>query len=331
MLRQQNNRMVDNLIDKVNKKTSKQIHDNKKVQQHQEQTKIFLSKVYTKINKVTYSLGYYIQEVQSKDLGPSTAIHSYPSAKVQDLSNIVKQYNGYHEIENLIIHVGHNNINSGNTGFETVSILMETASEIIKKLSPLKVALYKIPLVKDGFFNRSKNNENIEKYNEALKILQRSTVAFLILRLFFINIILETKNISNDGVHPSISLGMPKLVRNIRNFYVHLGLTVSETEIKPRIINRNFGKNFDHYDNNNFFFASIQNNHFYLQLIINLDDELLNYRTMRLFLMFLIFSILMGRENHTEIQMRTFEKFYSNKPNVCYFLKQLVHIFLFSS
>ena len=27
----------------------------------------------------------------------------------------------------------------------------------------------------------------------------------------------------------------------------------SETEIKPRIINRNFGKHFDHYDNNNFF------------------------------------------------------------------------------
>ena len=163
--------MVDNLIDKVNKKTSKQIHDNKKVQQHQEQTKIFLSKVYTKINKVTYSLGYYIQKVQSKDLGPSTAIHSYPSAKVQDLSNIVKQYNGYHEIENLIIHAGHNNINSGNTGFVTVSILMETASEIIKKISPLTVALYKIPLVKDGFFARSKNNENIEKDNEALKNL----------------------------------------------------------------------------------------------------------------------------------------------------------------
>ena len=38
------------------------------------------------------------------------AIHSYFSAKVLDLSNIVKQYNGYHKIENLIIHVGHNNI-----------------------------------------------------------------------------------------------------------------------------------------------------------------------------------------------------------------------------
>ena len=29
----------------------------------------------------------------------------------------------------------------------------------------------------------------------------------------------------------------------------------------------------------------------------------------------------MGRENHTEIRKRTFEKYYSNKPNVCYFFK----------
>ena len=97
---------------------------------------------------------------QAKDLNPSTAIHSYRSAKVQDLFNIVKQCNGYHKIENLIIHVGHNNIDSGNSGFETASILMESASEIIKKLSPLKIALCKIPPVKDGFFGRSKNNEN---------------------------------------------------------------------------------------------------------------------------------------------------------------------------
>ena len=29
----------------------------------------------------------------------------------------------------------------------------------------------------------------------------------------------------------------------------------------------------------------------------------------------------MGRENHAEIHKRTFEKYYSNKPNVCYFFK----------
>ena len=110
------------------------------------------------------------KKAQVKDLSPSTAIHSYLSGKVQILSNIVKQCNGYHKIENLIIHVGHNNIDSGNSGFETASILMESASEIVKKLSPLKVALCKIPPVED-FFGRSKNNENMDNYIEALEIV----------------------------------------------------------------------------------------------------------------------------------------------------------------
>ena len=65
------------------------------------------------------------------------------------------------------------------------------------------------------------------------------------------------------------------------------------------------------------FLVSIQNKRFNLQLIINLADGLLKYRTMRLFLIFCVFSILKGRKNHTEIHKRTFEKYYSNKPNVC--------------
>ena len=130
---------------------------------------------------------------------------------------------------------------------------MGTASEIIKKLSPLKVALSKIPPVKDSFFGRSKNNEKIDKYNEALENVATELSGVFDIDVAFLNNILETKDISKDGVHSSISHGIPKLIRNIRIFYVHLGLTVSETEIKPRIINRNFGKNFDHYDNNIFF------------------------------------------------------------------------------
>ena len=55
-LRQQNNKMVDNLVDKVNGKTLNQFHDNNKVQQHQNQTKIFYPK-FTKIDKDTYFLG----------------------------------------------------------------------------------------------------------------------------------------------------------------------------------------------------------------------------------------------------------------------------------
>ena len=48
---------------------------------------------------------------------------------------------------------------------------------------------------------------------------------------------------------------------------------------------------------------------------------------MRLFLIFLIFSIPMGRENHTEIHKHTFEKYYCNNHNVCYFLKTVESYF----
>ena len=144
-----------------------------------------------------------------------------------------------------MIHVGHNNNDSGNSGLETTSI--------INKLSPLKVAFCQIPPVKDGLCGRSKNNENIDKYNEALENVATELSDVFDIDVVFLNNILETKDISNDGVNRSVSHGIPKLFRNIWNFYVNLGLTVSETEIKPRIINRNFGKNLDHYDNNNFF------------------------------------------------------------------------------
>ena len=44
-LRQQNNKMVDILIDKVDEKTSNQIHDNNKVQQYQQQ-RLFIHCLY---------------------------------------------------------------------------------------------------------------------------------------------------------------------------------------------------------------------------------------------------------------------------------------------
>ena len=39
-------------------------------------------------------------------------------------------------------------------------------------------------------------------------------------------------------------------------------------------------------------------------------------------------NLFMGRENHAEIHRRKFEKFYSDKPNVCYFF-ETVDSFIF--
>ena len=112
-------------------------------------------------------------------------------------------------------------------------------------------------------FGRRKNNENIDKYNEALENVATELSGVFEIDVVFFNI-LEMKDISNDGVHPSVSHGIPKIVRNVRNFYVFLGLTVSETEKKPRIINRNFGKKLITMITT-IFLVSIQNKHFYLQ------------------------------------------------------------------
>ena len=48
---------------------------------------------------------------------------------------------------------------------------------------------------------------------------------------------------------------------------------------------------------------------FNLHLIINLAYASLKYRKMQVFLIFLIFNMLVRKENHTEIQKRTFEEY----------------------
>ena len=106
---------------------------------------------------------------------------------------------------------------------------MKSASKIIKKLSPLPVALCKIPPVKDGFFARSKQKKT-DKHNDALEKVATELSGVFDIVIFFN--IPETKDISNDGVHPSVSHGIPKIVGNVRNFYAHHGLTVPETEIQ---------------------------------------------------------------------------------------------------
>ena len=67
-------------------------------------------------------------------------------------------------------------------------------------------------MIKDGFF-RSKNNENLDNYNEALGNVATELRGVFDIYFVFLNNILERKDISNDGVHPSVTHGIPKLVR----------------------------------------------------------------------------------------------------------------------
>ena len=100
---------------------------------------------------------------------------------------------------------------------------MEPVSEIIKKFSPLNVALCKIQPVKDVFFGCSKINGNIDKYKEALENLATELSGVLAIDIVFLKNKLKTKDINNDGAQPSVSHGISKLVGKVRNFYLHHG------------------------------------------------------------------------------------------------------------
>ena len=58
----------------------------------------------------------------------------------------------------------------------------------------------------------------MDKYNEALENVATELSGVFDIDVVFLNNILETKNIRNDGIHPSVSHDTPKLVRKFWNF-----------------------------------------------------------------------------------------------------------------
>ena len=91
-----------------------------------------------------------------------------------------------------------------------------------------------MPLI-DGFFGRSKNNASIDIFNDEIETMVVELSGMFNIDVSYINNTLETKDIAYDGVHPSLTGGLQKMVRNIRNFYVNNNIICAETEIKPRI------------------------------------------------------------------------------------------------
>ena len=204
---------------------------------------------------------------------------------------------------------------------------MKTASKIIKKLSPLKVALCKLPPIKDGFFDRSKNNENLEKHYEHAET--ELSGVFDIGVVFFWTLYWKRKiSAMMEYTHQSVMVYL-NLSEIFKSSTCILGLRCQKLrwnrELSTEILEKTLMTMMA-----SIFLVSIQKKHFYLQLIISLADGLLKYRTMQLFLLFLIFfifSLLMRRDSHTELLT-------SNIPtNLMFviFLKQLIHIFLYSS
>ena len=59
------------------------------------------------------------RKINQQDFGPLTAIHSYSSANINDVNNIVDKYTYEPKVETRVMHVGHKSIDAGLTGKES--------------------------------------------------------------------------------------------------------------------------------------------------------------------------------------------------------------------
>ena len=59
------------------------------------------------------------RKTNQQDIGPLTAIHSYSSATINDVNNIVDKYTYEPKVETRVMHVGHKSIDEGLTGKES--------------------------------------------------------------------------------------------------------------------------------------------------------------------------------------------------------------------
>ena len=85
-----------------------------------------------------------------------TAIHSYSTATIGDISNMVNCYSPGAKTETLIVHVGHNSIDKGVSEQEAATQLKETVDKCMLKLKHRRVATCKIGPLKGGCYGKLK-------------------------------------------------------------------------------------------------------------------------------------------------------------------------------
>ena len=108
-------------------------------------------------------------KLNQHDISQQTVIHSYSSATLGDISNVVDCYSPGAKTETLI--VGHNSIDKGVSGQEAATQLKETVDKCMQNFKPRRVAICKIGPAKDCCYGRKTNNEEISKFNDHLEMI----------------------------------------------------------------------------------------------------------------------------------------------------------------
>ena len=202
--------------------------------------KIYQPKMVPRFAKQLVISDSTFRKVNQHDISQQTAIHSYSSATIGDISNVVDCYSPGAKTETLIVHVGHNSIDKGVSGQEAATQLKETVDKCMQKFKPHRVAISKIGPVKDGCYGRKTNNEEISIFNDHLEMISLELDgSYPWSRMEVLENALSIDDICFDGVHPNNG-GIKNLVENIRHYNITHNLPASQNTVQHRKLHRNF-------------------------------------------------------------------------------------------
>ena len=106
----------------------------------------------------------------------------------------------------------------------------------ITKFKPHKVAICKLPNVKNGLYGRDVNDKEINENNkEVNNIADQLNGEFQSCKQNVLNYDLENTDIRPDGVHPNLH-GTNKMVATLRNHLKRIGYNCSTNEASSRQI-----------------------------------------------------------------------------------------------
>ena len=103
--------------------------------------------------------------VNQGDVSSETAIHSYPSANISDVNDIMDSYSA---VYSLVFHFGHHAIDQGTDGKKAAEQLRELVSNCLTKFKHHKVPICQIPQVKNGLYGRDSKNKEIDVHNQEI-------------------------------------------------------------------------------------------------------------------------------------------------------------------
>ena len=228
--------MLTKIIDGNKDKETKQIHANNRQ---------FFPKFVPRFTKHLVMSDSTYKFVKQGDISNETAIHSYPSATISDVNNIIDSYSAGTKPESLVFHLGHNAIDQGTDGKRAAEQMGDLVSKCLTKFKPHKVAICQIPQVKNGLYGRDSNNKEIDAYNQEINsIADQIRGEFQWSNVYVLNYGLEANDIRQDGVHPNI-YGIQKIVTTLRKHMKNIGYNCSSNDIslrqmRPKQQNGNF-------------------------------------------------------------------------------------------